>query len=364
MSNALLPVRPDNDFDREAFSSALTKNIEGSGQGPLEVYQFAAGASNLTYLIQRGSWSGVLRTPPRGPLEPNAHDMGREGRWLLKLAPAFPLAPRVLWQEASASLIGVPFYVMEYRPGLILDRNFPPEIAPSVSLCQNLSEQFAAGLAALHQIDWKQLNMDEFSYLPEQFVERQVRGWVKRYFLADGEKSAQAQGVAAWLSRYVPQSVEATIIHNDFKFNNIVLDTSPPHAFRAIVDWEMAAIGDPLFDLAVSLTYWMNDEDPPELKTALSAVTAAPGFYSRERMAERYQELSGRDITLLPYYRVLADFKLAVIMQQLYARWARGQTQDTRFQHLGAAIRALINKAWVLAERTGPLRTQRSPHSN
>ncbi|MDA8194473.1 MAG: phosphotransferase family protein [Thermaerobacter sp.] len=353
MNRLLSAVKPENDFDRNALAEALSHQIPESGHGPFILHQFAAGVSNLTYLIERGSWQGVLRTPPRGPLEPKAHDMVREGRWLAKLAPAYPLAPRVLWQEDTGTVIGFPFYVMEYRPGLTIDQSFPPGMTITPAVCRTLSEQFAAGLAALHHLPWQALDLDEFSYQPEQFVARQVRGWAKRYVLADGEPSREAQAVMAWLADTIPQSGETAIVHNDFKFNNIVLDGQPPYRFKAVVDWEMAGIGDPVFDLAVSLSYWMEPADPPVLRQALSGVTATPGFFSADQVARRYAAVSGRDLSLLPYYRVLANFKLAVIMQQLHARWLRGQSQDRRLEHLGDAISALVHKAWVLAGAPG-----------
>ena len=344
-----ITVRTGEAFDLQKVENYLREHIEGLDEGPLKVRQFPSGASNLTYLIQIGDWEGVLRRPPFGPLPPRAHDMQRESSLLQKVSPVFPLAPRPYLFCDDLSLLGVPFYVMERRRGIVLNDTFPAGVTPDVSLCQRISETVVDTLAQIHAIDWQAAGLGEFGH-PEGFLGRQVKGWIERYFRAQTDDYPQVEPLTRWLAEHIPTSLAATLIHNDFKLNNMLLDEHDLGKAVAVLDWEMATIGDPLFDFAISLSYWVTEDDPEELRNVLPLVTNYPGFISRERFMELYAQKSGRDLSSMHFYMTFAYFKLAVILQQIYVRWKRGQTQDARFAVFGDRVHNLIFHAAHVAE--------------
>ncbi len=348
-----IEVREGEDFNPGAVERYMREHIEGLPDGDLEVRQFPSGASNLTYLIEIGNWKGVLRRPPQGPLPPKAHDMGRESSLLMKLHEAFPLAPKPYFFADDESIIGAPFYVMERREGVVVDDSFPKGIEPTDELCRGMSRMVADTLVELHAVDWREAGLEELGR-PEGFLERQVKGWIGRYDKAKTEEIEEVEPLTGWISRDVPESPPATIIHNDYKLNNLILDPDDLTDVRAVVDWEMTTIGDPLFDLAVSLSYWVEDGDSQELKEVLPTVTDMPGFFTRKEFVDYYAEKSGRDLSNMHWYMVFGYFKLAVILQQIYARWHKGQTQDERFANFDERVKNLIFHANELA-REGDL---------
>ena len=346
-----IAIRGDEDFDHDAVLRYLQEHVPGVGAGPLDVRQFPSGRSNLTYLLRAGEWEGVLRRQPLGPVPPRAHDMVREASLLAKLSAVYPLAPKPYAIEEDPSLLGVPFYVMERRRGVVVDDRFPPGVTPTPELCARLSELVVDTLAQLHAIDWRAAGLESFGR-PDGFLERQVRGWIERYQRARTMEIAAAEPVMRWLAGHVPPSPPATIIHNDFKLNNMLLDLGAEPRISGILDWEMSTIGDPLFDLAVSLSYWIQADDAEEMRSGLSTVTTLPGFYTRRQFVARYAARTGRDIStqIMGFHMTFAYFKLAVIIQQIFARWSRGQTQDKRFAIFGERVRLLIEHAQRLAE--------------
>lgn len=344
------PVRAEDDFDHGRVAKVLSQHVPESGAGPIEVWQFPTGASNLTYLLRRGDWSGVLRRPPRGPIPPRAHDMEREHRWLSRLAPAFPLAPRPYFFCGDESLIGAPFYVMEHREGMVIDRALPENLPPGVPWGARISGSFIETLGALHALAEGAHGLGEFGR-PEGFLARQVGAWVERYRRAATDDIPALEPLVDWLGRSIPESPPASVIHNDFKLNNLIVSPRAPDEVIAVVDWEMSTIGDPLLDLGVALSYWVEAADPPEMREALNSVSAQPGFFTRRELAREYARLSGRSIDTLPYYLVFAYFKLAVIIQQIYVRWRSGQTTDGRFESFGRRARFLIELTASLAGR-------------
>jgi len=341
-------VREDERFDAEAVESYLRERIEGLPEGELEVRQFPSGASNLTYLFKIGDWEGVLRRPPLGPVPPKAHDMGREYAILSRLNPHFPLAPAPYFFCEDEAVIGAPFYVMERRHGVVIDDTFPEEIEPTPELCRGLSETVCDTLVRLHEVDWKVAGLDGIGR-PEGFLERQVEGWIARYDKAKTEEIEEVRPLTVWLSASVPESPPPTIVHNDYKLNNLVLDSGDPTAPVALLDWEMTTIGDPLFDLAVSLSYYVEPGDSEDLKRVIPTVTATPGFMTREEFMKRYAQRSGRDLSEMHWYMVFGYFKLAVIIQQIYARWKKGQTEDERFSNFDERARTIILHAYNLS---------------
>jgi aminoglycoside phosphotransferase (APT) family kinase protein len=346
-----IAIRAGEEFDFPKVEQYLRDHIEGLGEGSLHARQFPSGASNLTYLLQIGDWEGVLRRPPFGPVPPKAHDMERESGLLLKVSPVFPLAPMPYFFCNDLSIMGVPFYVMERRKGVVVNDAFPPGVTPTQALCSHISQTVVETLVQIHAIDWQAAGLSELGH-PEGFLGRQVKGWIERYFRAQTDDIPQVEPLTRWLAEHVPQSPAATLIHNDFKLNNMLLATDDLTRVTAVLDWEMATIGDPLFDLAITLSYWVNADDPEELRTVLPAVTTMPGFISREGFMEIYAQKSGRDLSALDFYMIFAYFKLAVIIQQIYVRWKRGQTQDERFEGFGNRVRALIEYTAHLAEST------------
>ncbi len=344
-------VREGEYFDLEAVERYLRAHVDDVPEGDLEVSQFPSGASNLTYLLKVGDWEGVLRRPPLGPVPPKAHDMGRESGILEKLNAVYPLAPRPFFFCEDESVIGAPFYVMERREGVVLDESFPDSIEPDENLCRGVSRTVVDTLVQLHAVDVEEAGLGDLGR-PEGFLERQTEGWISRYEKAKTEEIREVEPLTEWLARDIPESPPPSIIHNDYKLNNLVLDPEDLTHVRAVLDWEMATVGDPLFDLAVSLSYWIEADDPDELKAVMPTVTVTPGFMSRRELIDLYAEESGRDLSEMHWYVVFGYFKLAGILQQIYARWKKGQTTDERFATFGERVRTLIVHAENLS-RTG-----------
>ena len=345
-----IEVREGEDFDLDAVGRHMRENIEGLPDGDLEVWQFPSGASNLTYLVKIGDWEGVLRRPPLGPLPPKAHDMGRESKLLKKLHEAFPLAPKPYFFCKDESIVGAPFYVMERREGVIVDASFPEGIEPTDELRRGVSQTVVDTFVELHAVDWPKAGLGELGR-PEGFLERQVKGWIGRYDQAKTEEIEEVEPLTEWISRGIPESPPATIVHNDYKLNNLLLNPEDLTEVRAVLDWEMTTIGDPLFDLAVSLSYWVEAGDSQELKEVLPTVASTPGFMTRREFIDRYAEQSGRDLSNIHWYVVFGYFKLAVILQQIYARWHSGQTKDERFADFDERVRNVILHAYELSRK-------------
>jgi len=348
-SSETITVRPGEEFDLPKVERYLREHIPGLGAGSLHVRQFPSGASNLTYLLQIGEWEGVLRRPPFGPVPPRAHDMARESTLLWKIHPVFPLAPRPYVFCDDLSIMGAPFYVMERKKGVVLDSTFPPGVTPTPELCRRISQTVVQTLAQIHALDWRAAGLDTLGH-PEGFLARQVKGWIERYFRAQTDEIPQVEPLTRWLAAHIPASPPPSLIHNDFKLNNMLLDPNDLARPTGVLDWEMATIGDPLFDLAISLSYWVGPDDPAELQRVLPVVTVTPGFFTRQEFLELYARASGRDLANLHFYLTFAYFKLAVILQQIYVRWVRGQTRDERFARFGESVRHLIAYAARMAE--------------
>ncbi|HSL00995.1 MAG TPA: phosphotransferase family protein [Rubrobacteraceae bacterium] len=343
-----IQVREGEGFDLKAVERCLRGHIDGLPGGELEVRQFPSGASNLTYLLEIDEWEGVLRRPPFGPVPPKAHDMGRESRLLARLHEAYPLAPKPYFFCEDESVIGAPFYVMERRRGVVIDDSFPEGIEPDRDLRRGISETVVDTLVELHAVDPQEAGLGDLGR-PEGFLERQAKGWIQRYHEARTDEIEEVGPLARWLSEGVPESPEPTIIHNDYKLNNLVLNPDDLTEVRAVLDWEMATVGDPLFDLAVSLSYWAEPEDSEQLKAVMPTVTSTTGFMTRRELMDRYAQQSGRDLSAMHWHLVFGYFKLAVILQQIYARWKGGQTQDERFANFDEKVCTLILHANTLA---------------
>jgi aminoglycoside phosphotransferase (APT) family kinase protein len=343
-------VRAGEELDADAlarFLAAAVPGWEDVGAAGLAVAQFGAGFSNLTYLVRAGDGDRdrelVLRRPPRGVGPGTAHDVLREARLLVAVRPAFGRVPRVLATCDDAAVLGAPFYVMERVRGVIL-RGLPDEASPDAPTMRGLAERFVDEMTALHALDWRGAGLAELGR-PEGYVERQVAGWTKRWLAARTGDVASIDAAAAWLAAHRPPERGTALIHNDFKYDNLVLDPSDLTRVVAVLDWEMATLGDPLMDLGTSLGYWVDADDPPALRALGLGLTAAPGNLTRAELVARYASISGRDVGDALFYYVFGLFKLAVVAQQIHARYVRGLTHDPRFAALDASVRALGSMA-------------------
>jgi aminoglycoside phosphotransferase (APT) family kinase protein len=347
----LAPVRPGEELDRAALAAYLRGRLPGA-EAPLILQQFPGGHSNLTYLVECGGHEYVLRRPPLGPVAPTAHDMAREYRVLSGLAPVFPPAPRPYLLCEDTAVLGAPFYVMERRHGLVVRTRIPPEIGADAARRRRVSEAVVDTLATLHGVDWAAAGLAGLGR-PQGFVERQVRGWAERYELARTRDIPAIRDLARWLAERIPPAPAPTLLHNDFKLDNLMLDRADPGRVVAVLDWEMATLGDPLVDVGILLCYWPEADDPPGRRQSISGVTAEPGFLGRREVLARYARATGRDVSRITFYETFALFKIAVVVQQIYVRYQRGQTRDPRFASFEARVAGLAETALDLAERSG-----------
>jgi aminoglycoside phosphotransferase (APT) family kinase protein len=339
-------VRKGEELNLGTLTKFLRGKIDGIGKG-IEVEQFPGGHSNLTYLLRIGGHEYVLRRAPMGPVAPKAHDMVREFRILQAVHPHFPPAPKVYVVCEDAGLIGAPFFLMERRRGIVLRTQLPPEVAEWDNYASRISVAFIDCLVQLHTIDVRKHGLDALGK-PQGFVERQVKGWSERWERARTEPSPEMDRVMAWLIQTVPPSGEPTLVHNDFKLDNVMVDSGSPDRIEAVLDWEMTTVGDPLCDLGLTLCYWSSTLVPG---TSLQAITTGPGWYSRDQFVARYAEKTGRDLSALPWHEAFGVFKLAVILQQIYFRFWRGQTSDERFRHFDQRVKVLTELAAQMVEK-------------
>ncbi|GIW35843.1 phosphotransferase family protein [Meiothermus sp.] len=341
MTDQPATIRPGEELDIARLQSYLLKNLPGA-KGDLEVLQFPRGFSNLTYLLRLGEQELVLRRPPFGANIKTAHDMGREYRILSALKPVYPRVPRPLLYCADESILGASFYVMERLQGVIL-RTQPPEgLTPA--LMRGICEAALDALVELHGLDYAKAGLADLGR-PEGYVERQVRGWAERYQKARTEEISGMERAMAWLAAQMPPVSGAALIHNDFKYDNLMFAPDLSQVV-AVLDWEMATLGDPLMDLGTTLGYWAQEDDPPGLKSF--GLTHLPGNLTRAGLVELYAEKTGRDVSRIIFYYVFGLFKVGVIMQQIYARYVKGLTQDQRFGmliHLIREIGLMIDRA-------------------
>ena len=318
--------------------------------GPIEVAQFPRGYSNLTYRLRLGSRELVLRRPPIGTRIKSAHDMGREFRILSRLQGLYAQAPKPLVYCEDESVLGAPFYLMERVTGVILRAQPPPGLVLAPELMRRLSESFLDNLVAIHAVDCGAAGLGELGR-PEGYVARQVEGWTKRYLNARTDDIPEIEELAAWLDLHRPGETGACLIHNDYKYDNLVLDPENLPHILATLDWEMSTLGDPLMDLGSALGYWVDAEDPPEWRQQAFSVTTLPGNLSREQLVERYAARSRRSVSEPVFYYAYGLFKIAVIVQQIYARYRQGLTKDERFAELIQVVRAASRMAGRAIER-------------
>jgi len=344
-------VRKGEDLDAPKVEAFLRDTISDL-EGDVAVRQFPSGASNLTYLVRVGEREMVLRRPPFGTKAKTAHDMGREYKVQKALGDVFPYCPRPLAYTEDPDVMGCPFYVMERVQGIILRKDIPEALHFGAEDVRRLCENLFRVLYELHSVDYRKVGLSDFGK-PEGYVERQVAGWSRRYRGAHTPDVPAAEEVMTWLAEKMPPDTDTPcIIHNDFKFDNVVLDPKNPLNIIGVLDWEMTTIGDPLMDLGGSLGYRMEAEGPEEMQLIRMLPTNPVGALKRREVAEFYAHLSGRSMQAYDFYRCFGEFKLAVIAQQIYYRFFHGQTQDKRFEVLGYVVGVLVKTAGRIIERS------------
>jgi aminoglycoside phosphotransferase (APT) family kinase protein len=344
-------VRPGEELDLAKLEGWLAAHAPELA-GPLTCEQFPSGHSNLTYLLRAGDREIVLRRPPFGAAIKTAHDMGREHRILSALARAGAKVPRPIAYADDASILGAPFYVMERVRGVVL-RGTSPKAAASLGAdaVRALSTALVDTLAELHGLDVAAAGLADLGH-PEGYVRRQVEGWTKRWHAAKTDEVPNVDAAADWLARHLPEeSARATLIHNDFKYDNVVLELGATPRVLAILDWEMATIGDPLMDLGTTLGYWLDPDDPEPTKALPFGPTLLPGNLDRAGVVARWEERTGRSAGDVTFHYVFALFKIAVIAQQIYKRFVEGHSKDPRFAMMIVGVQVLGDQAARAVER-------------
>jgi aminoglycoside phosphotransferase (APT) family kinase protein len=331
------PIRQGEELNQENLQAFLRENLDVKTD-EIEISQFPGGSSNLTYCIRIGADEYVLRRPPFGNQVKSAHDMSREFNVLSKLSKVYKPAPKPLIYCAVEEIIGSEFYLMERRKGLIIRGKLsePPALVGgqtlenSQDLRKKTVESFIENLVDLHSIDYKRIGLETLGK-PEGYAIRQVEGWTKRYFNAQTDEHIELETAIEWLTKNIPASDGAGLIHNDYKFDNVMLNPNDLTKIVAVLDWEMTTIGEPLMDLGSSLAYWMQKENGEEMLSMPFNPRVLMENISRRELVEIYAEKSGRQVSDIVFYYVFGTFKLAAIAQQIYFRYKKGFTKDQRF---------------------------------
>ena len=348
-----IDVRQDERLDQQRLAEYLRGKLPGTDQ-PLALRQFGGGAANLTYLLDYGTHEYVLRRPPLGPVARSAHDMGREYKVLSVLHQAFPPAPRAYLHCDDLDVIGAEFFVMERRHGLVVRRALPDSFARLPGAPRQMSLALVDALAHLHGVDYAVVGLGDLGR-PAGFIERQIDGWNKRWQAAKAEEmadgAAEMDAVYHWLKEHTPPSgsSQVSLVHNDYKLDNVMFAPDDPSQIRAIFDWDMCTLGDPLSDLGTLLAYWTEPADPPVGQHLSMMPTGDLGFPTRAELVERYAATSGRSVTDIHFYHTLGLFRIVVIIAQISIRYLRGQTSDPRFASLGPAIPLMAKAAQAVA---------------
>ena len=322
--------------------------IDGNSQS-LEVYQYPGGYSNLTYRLTIGDKVFVLRRPPAGAIK-RGHDMYREFRVLSRLYPHFNKVPKVFAYQEDEDMIGAPFYLMEEVKGIILHQPVAKKMGIEQEGFQQIAKECLQTFVELHALDYKAAGLGELGR-PEGYVERQVLNWGKQYLKAATDNIPEAEKVMKWMEEHQPLEYSSSLIHNDYKYNNVVFEDESWQKISAILDWEMCTLGDPLMDLGTSLGYWITANDPAPLQYAAQSPTILPGNPDRMELVEMYAQKSGHPIRHLTFYYVYGVFKIAVIVQQIYYRYQAGYTADKRFANLNQFTQILCQTAWRAVQR-------------
>ena len=342
-------IRVGEELDEQKLASYLRAHLPKL-RDALTVKQFPSGFSNLTYLLQMGDRQLVLRRPPIGAKIKTAHDMGREFRILSHLYPVYQKVPKPLLFCEDEQIIGAPFYVMERVKGVILRAHSPDDSQLSPETMRRLSSAFVENLVEIHAIDYHAVGLGDLGS-PQGYVNRQIEGWTKRYYNSQTDDVREIDQLADWLRANIPKDSPGALIHNDYKYDNLVLSPQDITSVVAVLDWEMATVGDPLMDLGTTLGYWVESKDSEEWQRSGFVLTGLPGNLTRKEVIEYYVERSGREIGDASFYYAYGLLKIAVIVQQIYFRYKQGLTRDARFAGLGSLVKACGVQAETAIER-------------
>lgn len=339
-------------IDEENLHHYLAQSLPGE-DAPLKVERISGGHSNETFYIQRGDQQWVLRRPPRGPLLPTAHDVLREYRVLKALNTTTVPTPRALLACNDTSILGAPFYLMERVAGIVVRHELPP-YATDIAGRRTVSKALLDALVALHSVDWRAVGLGDFGK-PEGYLERQLRRWSGQLEKSRQRPLPDLDAVTVWLSEHLPTSSPATIVHGDYRLDNVMLAHDEPRVV-AIFDWEMATIGDPLADVGYLLSFWREPGDPvPEFASDAWRIMEQPGFLSRAEVTQYYAERTGRTVREMAFYEALAIWKLAILLEGSYSRHRSGTTDDPFFAQLGEGVPALARRALSVCNSSSAL---------
>ncbi|WP_282078953.1 phosphotransferase family protein [Aquimarina algiphila] len=337
-------VRKGEELNEKTLKMFLQKEgLIDSHQSDWQVTQFTHGYSNLTYLLQIESKEYVLRRPPFGAIK-RGHDMGREFKVQSGIYVTFPKVPKMFAFTDDESILGSPFYIMEKIDGIILNVNEAKKRNISPDSFKTIADSWLDTFVALHAIDYKTVGLEDLGK-PDGYVQRQVLNWGKQYLKAATDDVPAAEKVMRWMEENQPKIYRHSLVHNDFKYDNVVFKNDSWKEVIAVLDWEMATLGDPLMDLGTSLGYWTMATDHPFVQQGIPSPTIMDGNPGRSEIVALYIQKSGRDVDHLVFYYVFGLFKIAVIAQQIYYRYNKGLTTDPRFAQLNKAAELLCNLA-------------------
>lgn len=344
------PVREGEELNGMALKKfLLAHQLISDVESPLEVRQFSNGFSNLTYLLTLEDKEYVLRRPPHAAPK-RGHDMGREYTVISNLNAVFGKTPKAFAYSDDLSILGAPFYIMSKVTGEILTAKEAHRRQVGPNEFRTLANTWLDTFVAFHQIDYVGAGLQDLGH-PEGYVQRQVTNWGKQYRAAATDEVPAAEKVMAWMQDHQPESYDHTLIHNDFKYDNVVFKDDTWNEITAILDWEMCTLGDPLMDLGTSLGYWTTAADHDIMKQGLQSPTVMEGNPSRTEIVHQYALKSGRNIDHLVFYYAYGLFKIAVIAQQIYYRYKHGHTNDPKFAHLNKAAELCCNTAWQAIQK-------------
>ena len=339
MSPDTKSIRQGEELNEANLQAFLRENLNAKSE-QIEILQFPSGSSNLTYLVKIENKEFVLRRPPFGNNVKSAHDMKREFDVLEKLSKVYKPAPKPLVYSADENIIGSEFYLMERRTGLIIRGKSPKNLEKLKNLQRQVCESFIENLVELHLLDYKKIGLSELGK-PEGYTKRQVEGWTKRYFNAKTDEHAALETVIEWLNKNIPNESGASLVHNDYKFDNVMLNPENLAEITAVLDWEMTTVGDPLMDLGTTLGYWMSLETDAKILSMPFNPRVLMENITRQELVEIYEEKSGKSVSNILFYYVFGTFKIAVIAQQIYFRYVKGYTKDNRFAAFNHFVKAL-----------------------
>lgn len=346
-NNPTTPVRKGEELDWPSLDQHLKQALPHL-EGQMEVSQFAGGKSNLTYRLKYANDDLVVRRPPFGTKAKTAHSMIREYRVMNELKPVYPSVPYTLYYSDDESVMGSEFYVMRKVDGVLISNQIPAEWNFTLEDTRRFCTAFWEKLIELHQVDYLKAGLGDFGK-PEGYVERQVLGWNRRFERVITPDVDHFSEVRDWLVASQPNdSTYHSILHGDYRIDNVILDKENPCNLLAVLDWEICALGDPLMDLGNSLAYWIQDDDPPGLRNLVVQPSNAPGMLTRSEILELYQDRTGIDTSSFTFYQVYGYWRLAVILQQIYFRYFHGQTRDERFKTFGIAAQQLGEHCRIL----------------